>query len=92
MKKIMAKRGSYVNKNGEKKTKWVKVGVINENSNGQYIILDPSINLSALDKSEGGDVFCSIYDNDYQDTTQQNSQQPDRFNVGGDINDKDYPF
>lgn len=45
---IVAKTGEYTNREGEKKSEWTKIGVILSNDNGEYILLDPSVNLSGV--------------------------------------------
>lgn len=47
-KDIVAKTGEYTNREGEKKSEWTKIGVILSNDNGEYILLDPSVNLSGV--------------------------------------------
>ena len=47
-KDIVAKTGEYTNREGEKKSEWTKVGVLMSNDNGEYILLDPTINLSGV--------------------------------------------
>lgn len=47
-KDIVAKTGEYTNREGETKSEWTKIGVILSNQNGEYILLDPSVNLSGV--------------------------------------------
>lgn len=47
-KDIVAKTGEYTSREGEKKSEWTKIGVILSNDNGEYILLDPSVNLSGV--------------------------------------------
>jgi hypothetical protein len=46
-KRIAAKTEEY-QKDGETKGKWIQIGVILENDNGEYILLDPTVNLSGV--------------------------------------------
>ena len=46
-KRIAAKVDEY-EKDGQTKGRYVNLGVILENSNGEYILLDPTINLSGV--------------------------------------------
>ena len=48
MKRIVAKTGKYTNNQGEEKSEWTKIGVILNNDNGEFMILDPSVNLSGI--------------------------------------------
>lgn len=47
-KDMMIKVGEYTNNAGETKGEWVKVGVVGENQNGQFFMLDPSVNIAGL--------------------------------------------
>jgi len=73
VKQIKAKVGTY-EKNGETKVVYVDIGVIMTNQNGDYALLDPTVNLAGVllqqqthaNKTNGksGDrVMCSIFDN-----------------------------
>jgi len=75
-KRITAKVEEY-QKDGETKGKYVELGVILDNQNGEFILLDPTINLAgvlakqnAMEFSKGGkmrdNVMCSIFDNNNQ--------------------------
>lgn len=48
MKDIVAKTGEYQNAQGETKAEWTKVGVILASENGEYILMDPAINLAGV--------------------------------------------
>ena len=73
-KRIVAKVEEY-QKDGETKGKYVELGVILNNENGDFILLDPSVSLSgalakqnAMEFAKNGQmrtsVMCSIFDND----------------------------
>tara|TARA_R110000772_G_C13167296_1_gene426649 strand:+ start:312 stop:665 length:354 start_codon:yes stop_codon:yes gene_type:complete len=87
VKRLMVKTGEY-EKDGQTKGRYTEVGVIMNNSNGEYALLDPAVNLAGVlmqqkilaDKNNGksGDrVMCSIFDNDNQrgNSGSGNSQQ-----------------
>jgi len=65
-KKIVAKIGSY-EKNGETKNRYQEIGVILENSNGEYVLLDPTVDLAGvmmlqrIASGKGEKVICSIF-------------------------------
>lgn len=48
MKNIVAKTGEYQNQQGETKAEWTKIGVILSGQNGEYILLDPGVNLAGV--------------------------------------------
>lgn len=75
-KRITVKVDEY-EKDGQTKGKYVEIGVILSNDKGEYMLLDPTVNLAGVlmkqrvlaqkNKSKGGDmVMCSIFDNDNQ--------------------------
>lgn len=72
-KRITAKVGEY-EKDGQKKGKYVDVGVILSSENGEFILLNPTIDLSGvlmkqrlMNPNKAGDsVMCSIFDNSQQ--------------------------
>ena len=76
-KDLVIKVDTYTNKNGEQKNRYVKLGVILSSQNGEYAILDPTVNLAGcmlkqrlLDpKKAGKGVMCSIFDNSQQSQT-----------------------
>ncbi len=81
-KRIVAKTGEY-QKDGQTKGEYTKLGVMLNNQNGDYILLDPSVSLAgvllkqnALAAKTGGQqrdmVMISIFDDDNQH--QQNNQ------------------
>ena len=81
-KRIVAKTGTY-QKDGQDKGEYAKLGVMLTNDNGDYMLLDPCVNLAgvlikqnALAAKTGGQqrdmVMVSIFDDDNQ---QQNNNQ-----------------
>jgi len=82
--KISAKVEVYQNDQGEQKGRYVNIGVILSNDNGEFVLLDPTVNLSGVlqkqnmmnhkaGKKIGTSVMCSIFD-DSQQNNQQNQQ------------------
>jgi len=45
---VVAKTGEYTTKDGETKSEWTKIGVILSNQNGEYMLLDPAVNLAGV--------------------------------------------
>jgi len=90
-KKLIAKVGTY-QKNGETKNEYDELGVMLENDNGPYILLDPSINLAGVlikqnimafaeGKQARSNVMISVFDseqNQQQNNQQNNQQQPNQ--------------
>jgi len=92
-KRITAKVEEY-QKDGEIKGKYVELGVILENQNGEFILLDPTINLAgvlakqnAMEFAKGGqmrdNVMCSIFDNNQQQGNQNKGGFNQQQNNGG---------
>ena len=84
MKRIMAKVGTYT-KDGQEKGEYVKVGVIMSNQNGEYAILDPTVNLAGIAykqrvngiaKTGSDSVIASIFEDKPQQAPQQYQQAP----------------
>ena len=98
MKRITARIDEY-EKDGQTKGKYVEVGVILNNSNGEFILLNPTVDLSGVllkqrllaqkaGKKVMDAVACSIFDNN-----QNNQQQaPQQNNKPADSFDDDIPF
>ena len=85
-KRIVAKTGEY-QKDGANKGEYMKLGVMLNNANGEYMLLDPSVNLAGvlikqnvLAAKAGGQqrdmVMISIFedDNQQQQAPQQQNQ------------------
>jgi len=78
-KRLVAKIDEY-EKDGQKKGKYIEIGVILSNDKGEYALINPEINLAGVlmkqrvnlgGKGKGDMVMCSIFDND-----NAQSQQP----------------
>lgn len=87
-KRISAKIEVY-EKDGQQKGKYVNIGVIMSNENGEYVMLNPTVDLSGVllkqrlmnpDRASGS-VMCSVFDSN------QSNPQP-----GGGTDSSDIPF
>ncbi len=75
MKKLSVAGRKYQSNNGEEKTEWTNVGILNVNQNGkEYILLDPKINLAALPIGENGMVMVGVFEEQQQNQQQQGGQ------------------
>ena len=65
MKKIMVANGTY-QKDGQTKTNWVEIGIINMGKNGkEYCLLNPVISLAGFPREPGKDrLIASIFEDD----------------------------
>lgn len=95
-KRVVAKVGTYTNQQGETKGEYQRLGVMMQSDNGEYMLLDPCINLAgvlikqnALAAKEGKQqrdmVMISIFDDNNQQHGQQQQQgwgQPQQPNNG----------
>lgn len=62
--------GTY-EKGGETKKRYQNIGVLMEGENGQFILLDPLINLAAVPREAGKDrVMVSMFDPKDKDSSQ----------------------
>lgn len=84
-KRLMAKVDEY-EKDGQQKGKYVEIGVILSNDNGEYALLDPTVNLAGVltkqnmlgrkkQQQPRDMVAVSIFDNNNQGQQRQPQQQ-----------------
>jgi len=92
-KRIAAKTGEY-QKDGQTKGEYTKLGVMLDNNNGEYMLLDPSVSLAgvlvkqnALAAKTGGQqrdmVMVSIFDDSQQQQRQPQKSNSQGFNSNG---------
>ena len=95
-KRLVVKTGEYTNQQGETKGEYTKIGVILNNQNGDFILMDPSINLAGVlikqnalsvkqGKQPSDSVMVSIFEDQPQQSTPQqgyNQQPPQQTNYG----------
>ncbi len=99
MKTIVAKTGSY-EKNGETKSEWTRIGVVLSNENGEYVLLDPKVNLAGihtaqmlLAKKTGGKVGEKVMATVFTDSNSQGGQSQGGQGGGGSRDlDDEIPF
>lgn len=88
-KRLVVKIGEYTNNQGETKGEYTKIGVILNNQNGEFAILDPSVNLAGVllkqnslaakqNKQPSDGVMVSIFEDQQngQGSQRQGQQQP----------------
>ena len=77
MRKLLAKVGSYTDREGNNKNRYVDIGVEMQNDNGSYFLLDPTVNLAGVltkqnmqahkeGKQTRDSVMVSAFENNYQ--------------------------
>ena len=97
-KPLVAKTGTY-EKNGETKGEYTRIGVILENDNGEYALIDPAVNLAGVltkqnlmahgkGKKPRSMVMCSIFTDEPQ---QQSAPQAPHMPNGNEFDDE-VPF
>ena len=86
-KRIVAKTGEYTDKQtNQQKGEYTKLGVMLNNDNGEYMLLDPSVSLAGVllkqnalaaktNKAQRDMVMISIFEDDNQAQGQQQGQQ-----------------
>jgi len=81
-KRLVVKTGEYTNQQGETKGEYTKIGVILNNQNGDFILMDPTINLAgvllkqnALAAKQGKQQSDSVMVSVFEDQPQQNAPQ-----------------
>ena len=86
-KRIAARIGSY-EKDGQTKGEYVDIGVILNNSDGEYVLLNPTVDLAGVlmkqrmlaqenGKKARGSVLASVFDSDLQQNNGQQSSSND---------------
>jgi len=86
MSDITARVRNYTNQQGEQKGEYVKIGVIGTSNNGEYVLLDPSVNIAGVlikqnkmnaeqGKPVSDSVMCSVLDNNQNNGGQSNNAQ-----------------
>ena len=94
-KRLVAKIETY-EKDGETKGKYLEIGVILSNDNGEFALLNPTVDLSGvlmkqriLAQETGGkvgdSVMCAIFDNSNQGANQGRQPAPAQDNGFDDI-------
>lgn len=81
-KRLVVKTGEYTNQQGETKGEYTKIGVILNNQNGDFILMDPTINLAgvllkqnALAAKQGKQPSDSVMVSVFEDQPQQSQPQ-----------------
>lgn len=75
-------KSKYTNRDGEEKTEWMNIGVIMEKDDGgQYMLLDPFVNLAAVDRGvdNNGQPRSTVMVGMFKpkDTTKKESKTPE---------------
>ena len=92
-KRILAKTGEY-QKDGQAKGEYTKLGVMLNNNNGDYMLLDPSVSLAGVlikqnalaakkNQEQRDMVMISIFEDDNQNQQQNNNQGQQQNQVDG---------
>lgn len=99
-KRIVVKVGTY-QKDGKDKGEYVKVGVILSNDNGEFILLDPSVNMAGLllkqqingiAKNGSDSVIASIFTDEPRQDAPQHAAQMSSANQSDDFDSDKIPF
>lgn len=59
---LVASKGEYTDKGGNRKKMWVNIGKMYANDNGYFLVLEPHINLAGLQQSDRGGVMVSCFE------------------------------
>lgn len=81
--------GEYTDRNtGEVKKRWQNIGAVMTNDKGEYMLLDPLVNLAAIQREPGKDrVICSLFA-----PRDEGQQQPANAARTGAVQDEEIPF
>lgn len=87
LKNLVVKNGSYTDRDGNEKGRYVTIGQVHKGEHGQYITLDAHINLAAFPRKEGDSrVMVNLYDPKGKDETPRRQEKP------SEDFDSDIPF
>lgn len=82
MKRLAIKVGEFQNQQGETKGEYIRLGVIGESQNGEYVLLDPAVNLAGaltrqnmMNHKAGRNPSDKLMVSVFDDSQQQGSQQ-----------------
>lgn len=98
LKRLVVAASKYQGKDGKEKTRWLTVGHLHNGTKGDYITLNPEINLAAIQRKDGDDrVYVNLFDpEDRQSGGQGGNRQQSRGSVPAGDGDKpfddDVPF
>ena len=71
---IVVKNGSYTDREGNEKKRYVNIGHLHEGQHGKYITLDAHVNLAGFERKDGDTrVFANLYKK--KDRQQEGGQQ-----------------
>lgn len=87
MRRLAIKVGEFQNQQGETKGEYMRLGVIGESQNGEYVLLDPAVNLAGAltrqnmmnhkaGRKPSDKLMVSVFDDSQQQGGQQQRQQP----------------
>ena len=72
LKKLVVANGSYTNKDGVEKTRWVNIGALHQKDDGkQFVTIDRHINLAGFQKKDPLEtrVFAQLFDPEKKEYT-----------------------
>ena len=92
LKNISVKTGSWTDKEGKERGRYVTIGHIHEGEHGHYITLESQYNLAAFPRKDGDmRVIANLYDPKPKEERQEAPKQPPKSPADDDF-DSDIPF
>ena len=92
---IAVKTGSYQDGQGQTKNRYQNIGSMMQGDNGPFLLLDPLINLAAVQREPGKDrVICSLFEprQDGQQGAAPAQRQAAPQRAQSSVADADIPF
>lgn len=81
LKNIVVTNGSYTDRDGNEKKRYVIIGQLHEGQHGEYLTLDAHVNLAGFERKEGDTrVFANLFDPKQKDSRQKPAQDRDERN------------
>ncbi len=84
----MIKAGTYTTRDGEVKNNWKQIGIIKSNDNGEFALLDPTVNLAGFDRQGKDMLMVSIFDDNKSTKTKTTTMSEEE----AFADDTDLPF
>ena len=85
---IVAKVGTYKDKQGQDKTLWKTLGAVIEGEKGPFIVIERSFNLAALADKGDGKAYLSLFEPKEQEARPSQSSAPARRPAAGGPDDE----
>jgi len=93
LKNLCVKNGSYTDRDGNTKNRWLTIGQLHSGNNGEYITIDSHINLAAFPRKEGDTrLMVSLFEPREKEGGQPRQAPAPTRSAQADFDDDQIPF